>query len=257
MVEIFTKHAIFPGDGGEINQLDRIYKERKFDVLISDMNIERAGDGFTVVSAMRSAQPNAVRLILTGYPAIETALQALREGVDDYLIKPSEIEDIVAKIKSKMERGARRPEIKPKRLSEIIKRERGYITEKWLELAKQDADLSRINLPDAERKDHVPRLLDVAVGIFEGNKITAENKFAAAQHGKMRIAQGYLAAWLVREASLLQDAIAACIHCNVLEIQISTLIPDMVRVFGIVQSLLEESLSAFLVQRPQRTVRKR
>ena len=25
MVEIFTKHAIFPGDGGEINQLDKIY----------------------------------------------------------------------------------------------------------------------------------------------------------------------------------------------------------------------------------------
>jgi DNA-binding NtrC family response regulator len=48
----------------------RTMTERKFDVLISDMNIERAGDGFTVVNAMRAAQPSAVRFILTGYPAI-------------------------------------------------------------------------------------------------------------------------------------------------------------------------------------------
>jgi DNA-binding NtrC family response regulator len=33
----------------------RMMTERKFDVLISDMNIERAGDGFTVVNAMRAA----------------------------------------------------------------------------------------------------------------------------------------------------------------------------------------------------------
>jgi hypothetical protein len=31
--------------------------ERKFDVLISDLNIGHPGDGFTVVSAMRRLQP--------------------------------------------------------------------------------------------------------------------------------------------------------------------------------------------------------
>jgi DNA-binding NtrC family response regulator len=40
----------------------------KFDVLISDLNIGNAGDGFTVVSAMRRTQPQCVTLILTGYP---------------------------------------------------------------------------------------------------------------------------------------------------------------------------------------------
>src|SRR3954452_15341925 len=57
----------------------RLISERKFDVLLSDMNIDRPGDGFTVVSAMRSIQPKAVRLILTGYPDVDTAMRAMRE----------------------------------------------------------------------------------------------------------------------------------------------------------------------------------
>src|SRR4051812_41551871 len=60
----------------------------QFDVLLSDLNIGEAGDGFTVVSAMRRSQPNAVTIIITGYPAFETALQAIRRQVDDYVVKP-------------------------------------------------------------------------------------------------------------------------------------------------------------------------
>jgi ActR/RegA family two-component response regulator len=233
----------------------RLISERQFEVLISDMNIGRAGDGFTIVSAMRSTQPKALRFILTGYPAIETALQALREEVDDYLIKPTEVEDIVTTIRSKLEKRTRRQEIKPKRLSEIIKREQEYITDKWLKLATQDAELSIVKLSEAERKDHVPRLLEVAAGILEGREITSENRHVAAQHGEVRFKQRYSATWILREAKLLQDAIADCIHRNLLEIEISTLIRDMVSVFGIVHNLLEQSLSAFLQLHDRQTAK--
>jgi DNA-binding NtrC family response regulator len=47
----------------------------KFDLLLSDLNIGNPGDGLTVVSAMRRTQPEAVTMILTGYPAFETALE--------------------------------------------------------------------------------------------------------------------------------------------------------------------------------------
>src|SRR5256886_9308656 len=62
----------------------------KFDVLISDLNIGHPGDGFTVVSVMRSHQPHAFRFILTAYPAFESALEAIREEVDAYFAKPPE-----------------------------------------------------------------------------------------------------------------------------------------------------------------------
>jgi DNA-binding NtrC family response regulator len=41
----------------------------KFDVLLSDLHMPLAGDGFTVVSAMRHTHPKAVTLVFGGYPA--------------------------------------------------------------------------------------------------------------------------------------------------------------------------------------------
>src|SRR5579864_2818452 len=74
---------------------------RTFDVLLSDLNIGNPGDGFTVVSAMRRTQPECVTLILTGYPGFETALQAIRNQVDDYLVKPTQVERLIDTIEQK------------------------------------------------------------------------------------------------------------------------------------------------------------
>jgi DNA-binding NtrC family response regulator len=60
--------------------LEYISKE-PFDVLLADLNIGQPGDGFTVISAMRRTQPQAITLILTGFPDFDTALQALRSQV--------------------------------------------------------------------------------------------------------------------------------------------------------------------------------
>ena len=67
-----------------------------FDVLLSDLNIGQPGDGFTVVSAMRRVQPGAATFILTGYPDFDTALQAIRSQVDDYLLKPTDVPTFAA-----------------------------------------------------------------------------------------------------------------------------------------------------------------
>ena len=75
----------------------------QFDVLITDLNISEQGDGFLVVSAMRHLQPRCVNLILTGYPALETAVQAIRCQVDEYLMKPSDVDSLVTTINQKLE----------------------------------------------------------------------------------------------------------------------------------------------------------
>ncbi|HEY2116704.1 MAG TPA: response regulator, partial [Candidatus Angelobacter sp.] len=68
-----------------------LINQDQFDVLLADLNIGERGDGFTLISAMRRVQPGAVTLILTGYPDFETALQAIRSQVDDYLTKPADV----------------------------------------------------------------------------------------------------------------------------------------------------------------------
>src|SRR5512138_3165469 len=75
--------------------------EDRFDVLIADLNIGEPGDGFTVVSAMRRTQPDAVTIIMTGFPAFETALEAIRSQVDDYVVKPATIDRLVEVIQRK------------------------------------------------------------------------------------------------------------------------------------------------------------
>ena len=76
-----------------------------FDVLLSDLNIGKDGDGFAVIRAMRKAHPNCVTILLTWYPAFESALQAIHDEVDDYFVKPAELDSLVSTIESKL--GAR------------------------------------------------------------------------------------------------------------------------------------------------------
>ncbi len=73
-----------------------------FDVLLSDLNISEAGDGFRVVKAMRHSQPRCVNLILTGYPGSETATVALQHQVDDFVIKPADVDGLIASIQEKL-----------------------------------------------------------------------------------------------------------------------------------------------------------
>ena len=74
----------------------------RFDILLSDLNIGEEGDGFRVVSAMRSAQPRCVNVILTGYPAFESAVQAIRSQVDDYLVKPADVTTIIEVLRDRL-----------------------------------------------------------------------------------------------------------------------------------------------------------
>jgi DNA-binding NtrC family response regulator len=76
---------------------------RPFDALLSDLNVGEKGNGFTIVSAMRRTQPHCVNIILTGYPAFETAVQAIRQQVDDYLVKPADVETLVARLRETFE----------------------------------------------------------------------------------------------------------------------------------------------------------
>src|SRR5438874_4632991 len=77
-------------------------KTHKFDVLLSDLNIGEDGDGFTVIRAMRRAHPNCIAILLTGYPAFETAVQAIEDEVDGYLVKPADINSLVSTIERKL-----------------------------------------------------------------------------------------------------------------------------------------------------------
>ena len=222
--------------------------QHKFDVLISDLNIGHPGDGFTVVSAMRTHQPDALRFILTAYPAFESALEAIREEVHDYLIKPTEIEVLVEKIRSKLAKRSPEQSVIRQRLPQVIRADSESIVEHWLQTVKQDPEIASIPVADSERRQHVPILLDIATGIAEGKELSAEDRKAYVRHGAIRYQQGYTVPLLIREARLLQASLANCIQRNFTAIEMNYLVPDAIHFMGTIDALLEDAARGFIQQ---------
>jgi signal transduction histidine kinase len=64
-------------------------KQNKADLLLVDIRMPEI-DGFEVVAAARQLQPDLAVLVMTGFGTVETAIRALRQGVDGLLLKPFE-----------------------------------------------------------------------------------------------------------------------------------------------------------------------
>jgi DNA-binding NtrC family response regulator len=99
---VLEEHGFEVSIAGSVAEALSKINSSRFDVLLSDLNIGEDGDGFRVVRAMRSIQPKCVTVILTGYPAFESALQGIRNQVDDYLVKPADLESLINTIHEKL-----------------------------------------------------------------------------------------------------------------------------------------------------------
>ena len=64
-----------------------------------------AGDGLTVVSAMRHANPKAVTMLLTSFPEMEAAANAILLQADEILVKPMELSALVEAITTRLSDG--------------------------------------------------------------------------------------------------------------------------------------------------------
>ena len=75
---------------------------QEFDLLLCDLNIEREGDGYDIVRAMQKVNPTCAVLILTAYPAVESAVEGIHLRIEDYIIKPSNADALVALLAEKL-----------------------------------------------------------------------------------------------------------------------------------------------------------
>jgi DNA-binding NtrC family response regulator len=100
---VLEQHGFEVKAAGSVAEAVAQIKASRFDVLISDLNLEESGDGFRIVSAMREKQPHCITLILTGYPGFETAVDALRLRADDYVVKPVDVETLISSLRQKLD----------------------------------------------------------------------------------------------------------------------------------------------------------
>ncbi|HUI26388.1 MAG TPA: sigma-54 dependent transcriptional regulator [Candidatus Kryptonia bacterium] len=70
---------------------------QEFDLVLTDLRMPNA-DGIAVLQHSREVAPQTLVLLMTAHATVETAVEALRRGAQDYLLKPVLIEDVLHKI---------------------------------------------------------------------------------------------------------------------------------------------------------------
>ena len=68
-------------------------QQQEFDVVLTDIRMQGI-DGIELLRRIREQSPDAIVILMTGYASLGNAVEALRLGAHDYLIKPSSSQDI-------------------------------------------------------------------------------------------------------------------------------------------------------------------
>ena len=68
-------------------------RNQDFDLVLTDLKMPDI-DGMDLTGRIRNTHGSLPVIIMTGYPTLETALEALRFKVDDYIIKPFNVNQL-------------------------------------------------------------------------------------------------------------------------------------------------------------------
>ncbi len=218
-----------------------------FDVLLSDLHMPLAGDGFTLVSAMRHTHPDALTVILSGYPAVDEAMSAILSQADEIFTKPIRIGALKELIRKRLAEPLTAKRVKPESVASILEREIDTTIQNWLDIVDHDAELTCIPLSRDERTGHLPKLiLDLIVRLRLDSGSPAPVSMAARDHGKMRLQQGYTATMVVEESRILQVSLFSTLQRNLVGVDFSKLLLDVVTIADEVDSQLKQTMFSFV-----------
>jgi DNA-binding response OmpR family regulator len=222
-----------------------------FDVLITDLHMPNPGDGFTVVTAMRHSQPNALTLLVSGYPDVQSSMAAILMEADEIMVKPFAVAKLIDLLRERMLNRKPAVRVEKERVSAILRRCIARVVEDWLARAKQSKELNHVLLSDDERTGHLPKLVEDLVVRLSKPSATAKDSDAvfspaAAAHGKLRYKQGYTPAMLVHESRILQVTLFGTLQSNLSFLDFSLLLPDVMTIADEVDAQLTQSMDSYM-----------
>jgi len=229
----------------------KLIATESFDVLITDLHMPNPSDGFTVVSAMRHSQPDALTLLVSGYPDVQSAMSAILLEADEIIVKPFETGRLVDLLRDKLL--TRKPAVRTQkeRVAAILHRCTSEIVEGWLAKVKKSKELNSVSLGDQERTGYLAKLIeDLIMRLRAPNTPGEENDSicsdAAVAHGKMRRSQGYTPAMLVHDSRILQVTLFGTLQKNLSALDFSLLLPDVMTIADEVDSQLTQAMESYM-----------
>ena len=90
------------------------YNLALIDIRLPDM------DGTQLLTSLRETTPRMVKIILTGYPALENAVRAINNRVDGYLIKPVKEDELLGTIKQHLDDQKEQKQLDQQKIAQFI-----------------------------------------------------------------------------------------------------------------------------------------
>ena len=225
----------------------RLISTEDFDVLLSELHLPEASDGFTVVNAMRHAQPNASTLLLSSYPVRQAAMTALLLQVDQVLVKPIGVAEISEIIQKKLSSPSAHKPLNKERVAAILERDLNATIQNWMSRVKRTEELTAISLTYQERTGHLPQLLgDLVRRLRLAPHAKCPISRAAREHGILRRRQGYSIPMVVEESRILQVTIFNTLQNNLGSVDFSTVLLDVMTIADEVDSQLKQAMLGFM-----------
>lgn len=129
------------------------FKDKKPHLILADINMPKM-DGLTFAKHVKAIDSATKIALVTGYDYFDYALQALKLGVDDYILKPiskKDIEEVLIKLIQKMEEEALDQEVKKTLIGQLdnVVEDDYYNIEQILGAEKFNSDFSLKRLSEA------------------------------------------------------------------------------------------------------------
>jgi len=95
-------------------------RAKYFNIALLDIRLPDM-EGTKLLTALHRDVPKTVKIMITGYPSIENAVQALNQGADAYIIKPVKPEKLLTLIKDKLQEQSQAQQMTEEKITDWIK----------------------------------------------------------------------------------------------------------------------------------------
>ena len=229
----------------------KLITTESFDVLVTDLHMPSPSDGFAVITAMRHMQPKALTLLVSGYPDVKSAMDAILLQADHIIVKPVALNTLADLVHEKVHTRTSAISTPKEKVAGILQRCSRQIVEDWLVRVKKSKELNHVSLSDQERTGYLPKLIEdlivrLRVPNIPGEEGDSVASPAAVAHGRMRKLQGYTPAMLVHDSRILQVTLFGTLQKNLSALDFSLLLPDVMTIADEVDSQLTQAMESYM-----------
>jgi putative nucleotidyltransferase with HDIG domain len=130
------------------------FRKDNFSLIISDNKMPKV-NGLELLKIAKSLNPNMMVIMMTAYPEIDIAVEAIRLGAYDFIIKPVELDLVVLSVKRALERKELEQELEAyyKNLEELVEKRTSKLQEAYRVLKKAHLDSIKILSGAIDAKD--------------------------------------------------------------------------------------------------------